>query len=101
MPAKRTWTDEDLIEAVALSASRAQVQLLCRGSKKVTQLGDRLIASGLKEAKCEECGLTTWRDKPAPLQVEHIDGDYLNNEPPSLKLRSATCHRRSETWGCK
>jgi hypothetical protein len=101
MPAKRTWTDDDLIEAVALSTSRAQVQLLCSGSKKGTQLRDRLIASRLKEAKCEECSLTTWRDKPAPLQVEHIDGDYLNNEITNLKILYANCHMQTETWGFK
>jgi hypothetical protein len=152
MPAKRTWTDEDLIEAVALSTSRAQVQrrlglrvtggsyvyvqraierlaldishfkgqgwsrgqykrsdevreallpLLCKGSKKVPQLRERLIASGLKKAKCEECGLTEWRDKPAPLQVEHVDGDHFNNEITNLKILCANCHMQTETWGFK
>lgn len=75
--------------------------LLRRGPKKVAQLRERLIASGLKEARCEECRITEWRGHPAPLQVDHVDGDRLNNELANLMILCANCHVLTETWGFK
>jgi 5-methylcytosine-specific restriction endonuclease McrA len=79
----------------------ALLPLLRKGTRPVAYLRDRLIASGLKQAKCEECDLTEWRGKPPPLQVEHIDGDHLNNEIANLKILCANCHMQTETWGFK
>jgi hypothetical protein len=79
----------------------ALLPLLCRGSKKITSLRDRLVAAGLKKFECEECGLTEWRGHPAPLQVDHVDGDRFNNEIENLKILCANCHMQTETWGFK
>jgi len=75
--------------------------LLRKGPKMVAQLRERLIASGLKAARCEECGITEWRGLPAPLQVDHADGDRLNNELANLRILCANCHTQTETWGFK
>jgi hypothetical protein len=80
---------------------RAALLPLLRKGKKIDALRDRLIASGLKEAKCEECGIVEWQGKPAPLQVEHVDGDHLNNVITNLKILCANCHMQTETWGFK
>jgi hypothetical protein len=74
---------------------------LLRKGVKVSRLRERLISAGLKESKCEECGITEWCGKPAPLQVDHIDGDRLNNELDNLRILCANCHMLTETWGFK
>ncbi len=79
----------------------ASLMPLLRKGCKVWDLRDRLIASGLKEARCEECGLVEWRGQPAPLQVDHTDGDNLNNELTNLRILCANCHMQTETWGFK
>ena len=78
----------------------ALLPLLRRGNR-VAQLRDRLIASGLKKAVCEECGLKEWRGKAMPLQVDHRDGDRLNNELINLRILCANCHAQTETSGFK
>jgi len=75
--------------------------LLRKDGERISYLQKRLIASGLKEARCEECGLTEWRGKTAPLQVDHIDGDRLNNLIENLRMLCANCHMQTETWGFK
>ncbi|HEU0241226.1 MAG TPA: HNH endonuclease signature motif containing protein [Micromonosporaceae bacterium] len=152
MPARRTWTDTDLVAAVAASISMAGVMRrlglringtgyrqihrhivrleldtshlggqgwnrggfhsaaarqanllpsLRKGVDKVKDLRNRLIASGLKEARCEECGISEWCGQPAPLQVDHVDGDGRNNELENLRILCANCHMLTETWGFK
>lgn len=40
-----------------------------------THLKARLLAEGLKENRCEQCGVTTWQGKPLSLQLHHANGD--------------------------
>ena len=80
--------------------SAALVPQLRKGIR-VHSLRDRLFASGIKSAQCEECGITEWRGRPAPLQVDHVDGDRLNNEIGNLRILCANCHVQTETWGFK
>ena len=44
----------------------------------------RLIEDGIKEAKCECCGLSEWMGKPIPLELHHKDFNHYNNELSNL-----------------
>lgn len=44
----------------------------------------RLIEEGLKEAKCECCGLSEWMGKPIPLELHHKDFNHYNNSLDNL-----------------
>jgi len=48
--------------------------------------------------KCEECGLTVWRGKPIPLQLEHRDGNPMNSDKSNLALICPNCHAQTETY---
>lgn len=53
---------------------------------------NRLFRDGVKQFKCEECGITEWNDRPAPLTLDHIDGNHKNNHLENLKILCANCH---------
>jgi 5-methylcytosine-specific restriction endonuclease McrA len=62
------------------------------------KLKKRLIRDGVKETKCEICGITKWNDKDVPLEVHHIDGDGYNNELNNIQLVCPNCHAQTDTY---
>jgi Zn finger protein HypA/HybF involved in hydrogenase expression len=59
----------------------------------------RLLKLGLKEDRCEECGISNiWNNKPIILQLDHIDGDNQNNEVSNLKVICPNCHTQTKTF---
>ena len=63
---------------------------------KSSQAVDAIIA--LRGHKCEVCGLTTWMDRPIPLEVHHIDGQELNSELCNLLLICPNCHALTDNY---
>lgn len=39
-----------------------------------------------------------WNGEPLRLQVDHIDGDPLNNELTNLRLLCPNCHSQTPTY---
>lgn len=72
-------------------------------SNKVTysnthSLINRLFKSGLKEKKCEICGITDWMRKPISLQLHHNDGNRNNNSIDNLKILCPNCHSQTDSY---
>jgi DNA-binding transcriptional ArsR family regulator len=59
----------------------------------------RLIGAGLKENRCERCGINEWQGKPLNMQLHHINGDGLDNRLENLELLCANCHSQTSTYG--
>ena len=59
----------------------------------------RLIKAGLKENRCERCGITEWQGRSLEMQLHHINGDGLDNRLQNLELICANCHSQTENWG--
>lgn len=62
------------------------------------RLRKRLISEGLKEHKCECCGLAEWLGEPIPLELDHVDGDHYNNTLENLKILCPNCHAKTPTY---
>ncbi len=61
-----------------------------------SSLKRRLIKEGIKDEKCEECGLTFWRGQKINFELHHIDGNRYNNSLENLKLLCPNCHSQTE-----
>jgi hypothetical protein len=59
----------------------------------------RLLAEGLKENRCEQCGISEWQGAPLNMQLHHVNGDGTDNRLENIRLLCANCHSQTETYG--
>lgn len=61
-------------------------------SANVKELVYRL---GLKENKCEKCGLSEWQGEPLICELHHINGDSTDNRIENLIILCPNCHSQT------
>lgn len=52
----------------------------------------KLIKDGIKEDKCEICGVQFWQNVKLPLELHHKDGNHFNNDLDNLQILCPNCH---------
>lgn len=57
-----------------------------------------LLKEGIKENRCEVCGISEWQRKPIVCQLHHIDGDNTNNTLENLQILCPNCHSQTDTY---
>jgi hypothetical protein len=62
------------------------------------RLKDRLINEGILERKCNNCKNHLWCSLPIPLELEHKDGNPINNKLDNLELLCPNCHAQTSTY---
>lgn len=147
---KRTWTDEQFIEAVKTSTSYAQViqklglrpagsnydtvkrkikelnldishmtgqgwnvglKFIPKHAKPLSEilvahstfistskLKLRLFKEGLKERRCEHCGLCMWQGREIPLELHHINGVKDDLRLENLQILCPNCHAMTDNY---
>lgn len=71
--------------------------VLARGRRRAVK--KRLIHEGILLNKCYKCGMgPEWQSEEITLQMDHIDGDALNNSVDNLRILCPNCHSQTPTW---
>lgn len=47
---------------------------------------------------CSLCGISEWKEKPITLEIEHKDGNSLNNLEENLCFLCPNCHSQTNTY---
>lgn len=99
--AKATWTKAVKRGAVVPREWITPIEeLLVAGCRRGRgHLKARLINEGLKENRCEECGITEWRGRPLSMELHHVSGDGSDNRLENLQLLCGNCHAQTDNWG--
>jgi hypothetical protein len=63
----------------------------------IYKLKNRLIKEGLKEDKCEICGISEWLNKPISLELDHINGNNMDHRLENLRILCPNCHSQTST----
>jgi hypothetical protein len=57
-----------------------------------------LIRAGLKDGRCEECGLSQWRGRHLSMALHHVNGDNRDNRLENLLLLCPNCHSQTDNF---
>ena len=63
-----------------------------------THLKTRLLAEGLKENRCERCGICDWLGSPLAIALHHANGDGLDNRLENLVMLCPNCHSQTDNF---
>lgn len=58
----------------------------------------KLFSLGIKEKKCEICGITDWNNKELSFQLHHINGDRTDNRLENLQILCPNCHSQTDNY---
>jgi 5-methylcytosine-specific restriction endonuclease McrA len=74
-------------------------ELLVAGPERNrTHVKLRLLSAGVKENRCEECGLSEWLDEPLSMTLHHVNGDGDDNRLENLVLLCPNCHSQTPNF---
>ena len=65
---------------------------------QTNKLRKRLIKEGVKEDKCECCGISEWHGRKLNLELDHIDGNKYNHVLANLRIICPNCHSLTSTF---
>jgi hypothetical protein len=81
-------TAQEILVRLPLGSARADGRMLSRA----------LLEIGVTHA-CAVCSLgPVWLGNPLTLTVDHVDGDWLNNNSDNLRFLCPNCHAQTSTW---
>lgn len=65
-----------------------------------SKVKNRIINNGLKEYKCEVCGISEWLEKRLVIELHHVNGDPTDNRLENLQFLCPNCHSQTHNY-CK
>jgi 5-methylcytosine-specific restriction endonuclease McrA len=95
---RKSFNDARLRGAVVTRPQAMPVEQLLSGRRHRGHVKGRLIRLGLKEDRCEVCGISEWRGRALSLALHHVNGDGADNRPENLQLLCPNCHSQTDNF---
>lgn len=58
----------------------------------------RIIKKNLLPYACNECGISSWKNKPLSLHLDHINGVNNDNRLSNLQFLCPNCHAQTDSY---
>lgn len=82
-------------------ARRGLGEVFCKGTTNTGRgfRKKRLIDDGIKEDRCEKCGISHWLGRKLSIHLHHKNGDGTDNRLFNLEFLCPNCHSQTDTYG--
>jgi DNA-binding transcriptional ArsR family regulator len=84
--------------ALVTRPQRLPIEELLGVTRNRTHLKKRLYDAGLKEPRCERCGLEEWLGEPLSMALHHVNGDGSDNRLENLQILCPNCHSQTDNF---
>jgi hypothetical protein len=95
---RQAWNDARRSGRVVSRAQAMPVEQLLAGRRNRYHLKGRLIRAGLKQNRCERCGIDEWLGEPLAMALHHVNGDGSDNRLENLQMLCPNCHSQTENF---
>jgi 5-methylcytosine-specific restriction endonuclease McrA len=95
---RKTFNDARLRGAIVARPQAMPLERLLSAPRQRGHLKRRLINLGLKEDRCELCGISEWLGAPLSLALHHVNGDGKDNRLENLQLLCPNCHSQTDNF---
>lgn len=94
------WHNAKKAGKLEVRSTRIPIDELLKKGRRCNRghLKSRLLKEGLKEERCERCGLAEWRGKPLRVTLHHINGDGYDNRLENLSFLCPNCHSQTSNF---
>jgi predicted DNA-binding protein YlxM (UPF0122 family) len=100
---RKTFSDAVKRGAVVTRPRAAPLEVYLVNDRPTNRshLKARLLSAGVKDNRCEECGITNWRGEPLSMALHHVNGSGRDNRLDNLRLLCPNCHAQTPNFSRK